>query len=72
MYACELCNTILLKRNKTKHNQTKKHKYYTNVILNRYVLKNVEVIKFKDKFNPYFYRTYKKIQSSHSMCFLNI
>ena len=54
MYRCELCNTILLKRNKTKHNQTKKHKYYSNLTLNRYVIKNVEVIKFKDVLNPYF------------------
>ena len=47
MYRCELCNTILLKRNKTKHNQTRKHKYYSKLILNRYVIKNVQVIKLK-------------------------
>ena len=40
-------------QNKTKHNQTKKHKYYSYLILNRYVIKKVEVIKFKDVFNPY-------------------
>ena len=51
---CDLCNTIVQKRNKTKHNQTKKHEYYSNLILNRYVIKNVEVINFKDVFNPYF------------------
>ena len=44
----------MLKRNTTKRNQTKKHKYYSNLILNRYVIKNVEVIKFKDGFNLYF------------------
>ena len=54
MYRCELCNTIVQNRNKTKHNQTKKHKYYSNLILSRYVIKNVEVSKFKDVFNPYF------------------
>ena len=54
MYRCELCNTYLLERNKTKHNQSKKHKYHSNLIINRYVIKNVEVIKFKDVFNPYF------------------
>ena len=37
-YRCELCKTILLKRNKTKHNQTKKHKYFSNHIKNRYVI----------------------------------
>ena len=60
MYRCELCNTKLLKRKKTKHNQTKKHKYYSNLILNRYVIKNVEVVKFKDVFNPYFIELTKK------------
>ena len=54
MYRCELGNTIVQKRNKTKHNQTKIHKYYSNLILNRYVIKNVEVSKFKDVFNHYF------------------
>ena len=49
-----MCNTNLLERNKIKHNQSKKHKYYSNLILNRYVTKNVEVIKLKDIFNPYF------------------
>ena len=51
MYRCELFNTIAQKRNKTKHNQTKKHKYYSNLILNRYIIKNVEL---EDVFNPYF------------------
>ena len=54
MYRCEVCNTIVQKRNKTKHNQTKNHKYYSNLILCRYVIKSVEVSKFKDVFNPYF------------------
>ena len=45
MYRCEKCNTYLLERNKTKHNQTKKPKYYSNLILNQYVMKNVEVNK---------------------------
>ena len=60
MYRCDLCNTKLLKRNKTKHNQTKKHEYYSSLILNRYVIKNVEVINFKDVFNPYFIEHTKK------------
>ena len=54
MYRCELRNTIVQKRDKTKDNQTKKHKYYPSLIINRYVIKNVEVIKFKDVFNQYF------------------
>ena len=54
MYRCELCNGNLLKKNKTKHNQSKKHKYYSNLILNRYLIKDVEVNKFNDILNPYF------------------
>ena len=54
MYRCDLCNTIVQKRNKTKHNRSKKHKYYSNLILNRYVIRSVEVNKFKDVFNSYF------------------
>ena len=53
MYRCDLFITIVQRKNKTKHNQSKKHKYYSNLILNRYVIKNVEVIKIKDVFNPY-------------------
>ena len=63
MYRCELCNTILQKRNKIKHNQTKKHKYYSNLIINRYVNKNVEVNKFKDEFNPSFVPHTRKFTS---------
>ena len=54
MYRSELCNTNLLERNKTKHNQSKTHRYFWNLILNRYVIKNVEVSKYKDVLNPYF------------------
>ena len=54
MYRCELCNTIVQNRNKTEHNQTKKHKHYSSLILNRYVIKNLEIIKFKDIFSPHF------------------
>ena len=55
------------KRNKTKHNQTKKHKYHSSLILNRYVIKNIEVIKFKDVFNPYFIEHTRKI-NFHTVC----
>ena len=60
MYRCELCNSILLHPNITKHNQTKKHESYSNLILNRYVIKNVEVLKFIGVFNPYFIEHTKK------------
>ena len=43
-----------MERNKTKQNQTKKHEYFSKMISKLYVIKNVELIKFKDIFNPYF------------------
>ena len=63
MYRCELCNTILQESNKTKHKRTKKHEYCSNLILNRYVIKIVEVIKFKDIYNPYFTAHTRKFDS---------
>ena len=51
------------KGNKTKHNQTNKHKYYSNILLNRYVIKNNEVGKIRDVFNPYFIKHTRKINS---------
>ena len=59
MYRCELCNSIVQKRNRTKHNIIKKHKYYSILILNRFVIMNVKVSKFKDEFNTYFIPQYK-------------
>ena len=64
MYRCELCNVVLRKRNKTKHNQSKIHKYYSNLTLNRYVIKDVEVAKFKDLFDPYSIHHSRKINFS--------
>ena len=60
----------MLKRIKTKRNQTKKHIYYSNLILNRYVKKNVEVIKFKDLCNPYFIEHTKKFNLFTVLVFL--
>ena len=56
----KLCNVTLSKRNTTKHNQSKKHENYSNLILNRYVIKNVEVNKFKDILISFFTAHTKK------------
>ena len=60
-YRCNLCNVTLLKRYKSKHNQSKKHKCYSILILNRYVIKKVKVREFKDIFNPYFINLQKEL-----------
>ena len=67
MYRCELCNTSLLERNKTKHDRSKKHRLYSNLLLNRYVIKDVELAKIKAVFNLFFYTSIKKIQFFNSM-----
>ena len=61
MYRCELCNVIL--KRETKHNQTKKHRYYSDLILNRYVIKNVGVNNFENVFDPYFIAHTEKLIS---------
>ena len=43
-----------------KLDQSKKHKYYPNLIINRYLKKIVEDFKFKDVFNPYFIKHRRK------------
>ena len=63
MYICEICDTHLLKRNKTKHEPSNKHKYFSNLILNRYFIKNVEVNKLTDVFYPYFIAHTRKFNS---------
>ena len=61
MYRCEVCSVILQERYKTKHNQSKEHKYYSSLILNRFVIYDVEVAKFKDVFDPYFIEHTEKL-----------
>ena len=60
-FRCNLCNVTLLKRYKSKHNQSKKHKYFSILILNRYVIKRVKVNEFKDIFKPYFINLQEKL-----------
>ena len=49
MEECNSCLTKIKKRSKNKHEQSKKHKYFSNLIINKYILeKNHEVDKFGD------------------------
>ena len=36
------------KRNKNKHEQSKEHKYFSNLIVNKYIVIKEEIDKFKD------------------------
>ena len=47
MEECDICLTKIKKRNKNKHEQSKKHKYYSsNLILYKYIVRNLENEKF--------------------------
>ena len=48
MMKCQVCNTILKKKNKTKHDQTKKHKYFSNLVLYKNIVKDIACDNFED------------------------
>ena len=54
MEECNICLTKLKKRNKNKHEQSKKHKSFSNLIINKYIVKNDENNKFKDILHSYY------------------
>ena len=41
------------KRNKNKHEQSKKHIYFSKLTMNRYIVRNPEIDKFKDSIQSY-------------------
>ena len=45
---CEIYHSLIQRRNKTKHDNTKKYKYYSNLILNTFIVKDVKLHEFKD------------------------
>ena len=45
---------IKQKKNKTKHEQPKKHKYFSNLVLNKYVIKDVYTNKSEDVITSYY------------------
>ena len=49
MEDCDTCLTKIKKRSKNKHQQSEKHKYFlSNLIINKYIISNDEIDKFKD------------------------
>ena len=54
MYECEICPAKIKKRNKNKHEKSMKHRYFlSNKIVNKYIVKNNDIIKFKDILQSY-------------------
>ena len=49
MYECDICLTEIKKRNKNKHEKSMKHNYFlSNLIINKHIVKDNEIDKFKD------------------------
>ena len=40
MDECNICLTKIKNRNKNKHEQSKKRKYFSNLIINNYIVEN--------------------------------
>ena len=49
-----ICLSKTKKRNKNEHEQSKKHKYFSNLITNKYIGKICEFYIFKDIIQPYY------------------
>ena len=58
MMKCHDCNTTI--KNKTKHEQTKKHNFFSNLVSNKYVIKDVYTNKFKYVITSYYNEHIKK------------
>ena len=67
MEECNICLTIKKKRSRNRHEQSKKHKYFSNLITNKYIVRNPEIINFKDIIQPY-YDKHKKKFDNFSLC----
>ena len=55
MEECDICLTKIKKRNKNKHQPSKKHRYIlSNLIINKYIVRIDEIDKFKDILQSYY------------------
>ena len=54
MYKCDICLAKINKRNKKKHEQSKKHNYYcSKLIIKKYIVNKNESDNFKDDFKSH-------------------
>ena len=64
MEECDICLTKIKKRNRNRHQVSKKHKsFLSNVIINKYIIKNDEIDKFKDILQSYYDRHKKRFDN---------
>ena len=62
-----ICLTKMKKRNKNKHEQSKNQKYFSNLIINKNIVRNVEFYNLKDIIQAY-YNNHKKKFDNFSVC----
>ena len=54
MEKCDICLTKIKKRNKKRHQESKKHKdFLSNLVINKHVVRNNEIDEFKDILQSY-------------------
>ena len=62
MYECDICRAKIKKRNKNKHEKSMEHRYFlSNMIVNKYIVKNKDINKFKDIPQSYYDEHKKKM-----------
>ena len=67
MEECNICLTKIKKRNKNKHEQSKQHKIFPSLIMNKYIVRNPEIINIKDIIQP-LYDKHKKKFDDFTVC----
>ena len=67
MEECNICLTKIKKRNNNKNEQSKQHKNFPNLIMNKYIVRNPEIINNKDFIQPY-YDKHKKKFDDFTVC----
>ena len=67
MEECNICLTKIKKRNKNNHEQSKKHQNFSNLIINKYIVRNSKIEKIKDIIQAY-YEEHKKKFGDFTVC----
>ena len=54
MYECDICLAKIKQRNKSKHENSMKHRYFlSNMIVRKYIVKNIDITKFENTLQSY-------------------
>ena len=67
MEECNICLTKIKNQNKNRHEQSKKHKYFPNLIINKYIAQKPEIDNSRDIIQSYCDKHKKKFDN-FSVC----